>query len=603
MNSWRIALNAWQILEPADRRSGYVLMAIVVLSALSSAAMVGSFMPFLYVLAEPETIHSSQLLSAIYDRFDFRSDTQFLKALGIVCLVVILVSALLQLFRVYAVSRWCMMRMHSISRRLLATNLSQPYEYFITRNTGSLSTQILSESQAAVGQFYRPFTDGVAGVMTVSAIVGLLLIAYPVVSIAAFGIFASLYGAIFLLTKNIANRAGERRLQANKERFRMVGEALGGVKAVKMGGHEVTYSNRYNRPSLKFARAQILVAVLGEMPRHSMQAIAFAGGVIFFLFLIDGQGPGSSMLTTTVPIAGVFAAAAIRIMPELSRVYFGLVKLQAAGPAIEAICRELQPREARPQDTDEALRLTESLRFDNISYAYPGSKRGNALEKINETIRAGEKIGIVGGTGAGKTTFIDIVLGLLLPSDGVMVLDGQILMETNKRAWRKSIGYVPQQIFLSDGTVAENIAFGLADKHIDHERVETAATTAQIHDFIVHELPNGYDTEVGQNGIQLSGGQRQRIGIARALYNDPDLIVFDEATSALDNITEEKLTSAIENMSGRKTIILVAHRLSTVQKCDRIFLFENGSIVSKGSWDELQRHSPEFQAIARQPNM
>lgn len=600
MSSWRIIKGGWEILEPRDRRNAVILLLIVLLSAAASAAMVGSFMPFLYVLADPSTIHSSSVLSDAYNRFGFQTEANFLSFLGAACLGIILFAAMIQFIRVYAVARWCMMRMHSISQRLLISYLGQPYESFLSQNSGALSTQILSESQAVVAQFYRPVTEAFAGIFTVLAIFALLLFVYPIIALSTVGLFTLIYGLVFLLTKNVSTRAGARRLAANKERFRMVGEAFGGIKTVKLGGYERTYVQRYRQPSLRFARSQILISVLGELPRNSMQAVAFAGGVGFFLYLIGNQKIGSEALASAVPVAGVFAAAAVRIMPELSRIYFGMVKLQAAGPAIEAIQSELNCEQKQIAHSGKRLRLKNELEIRDVSYEYPSSNRGMALNHITDTIRAGEKIGIIGGTGAGKTTFIDIVLGLLLPTTGALILDGEVLSEDNKRAWRKSIGYVPQQIFLSDGTVAANIAFGVSDEEIDMVRVERAARIAQIHSFVVDDLPGGYQHMVGEDGVRLSGGQRQRIGIARALYDDPDLIVFDEATSALDNLTEQFVISAIEEMAGNKTLIMVAHRLSTVRNCDRIFLFENGKIVSKGGWEELEQNSVKFQTMAQQ---
>ncbi|MEM9571927.1 MAG: ABC transporter ATP-binding protein [Pseudomonadota bacterium] len=600
MSSWRIIKGGWEILEPRDRRNAVILLLIVLLSAAASAAMVGSFMPFLYVLADPSTIQSSSVLSDAYNRFGFQTEANFLSFLGAACLGIILFAAMIQFIRVYAVARWCMMRMHSISQRLLISYLGQPYESFLSQNSGALSTQILSESQAVVAQFYRPVTEAFAGIFTVLAIFALLLFVYPIIALSTVGLFTLIYGLVFLLTKNVSTRAGARRLAANKERFRMVGEAFGGIKTVKLGGYERTYVQRYRQPSLRFARSQILISVLGELPRNSMQAVAFAGGVGFFLYLIGNQKIGSEALASAVPVAGVFAAAAVRIMPELSRIYFGMVKLQAAGPAIEAIQSELNCEQKQIARSGKRLRLKNELEIRDVSYEYPSSNRGMALNHITDTIRAGEKIGIIGGTGAGKTTFIDIVLGLLLPTTGALILDGEVLSEDNKRAWRKSIGYVPQQIFLSDGTVAANIAFGVSDEEIDMVRVERAARIAQIHSFVVDDLPGGYQHMVGEDGVRLSGGQRQRIGIARALYDDPDLIVFDEATSALDNLTEQFVISAIEEMAGNKTLIMVAHRLSTVRNCDRIFLFENGKIVSKGGWEELEQNSVKFQTMAQQ---
>jgi ATP-binding cassette, subfamily B, bacterial PglK len=252
---------------------------------------------------------------------------------------------------------------------------------------------------------------------------------------------------------------------------------------------------------------------------------------------------------------------------------------------------------ARTAADGGGLRLNRTLVLEGISYAYPAAER-QAITGLDLAIAAKSRVGIVGGTGAGKTTAVDIMLGLLEPQQGTLLVDGIPITRENRLAWQRSIGYVPQQIFLSDDTVAGNIAFGRKPSDIDRAAVERAARTAELHDFVMRELPEGYDTFVGERGVRLSGGQRQRIGIARALYHDPDVLILDEATSALDNLTERAVMDAVHNLGHAKTIVMIAHRLSTVRDCDIIFMLENGRVIASGSYDELLENNRQFRALA-----
>jgi ABC-type multidrug transport system fused ATPase/permease subunit len=307
-----------------------------------------------------------------------------------------------------------------------------------------------------------------------------------------------------------------------------------------------------------------------------------------------------SGLGDTIPLIGLFAFAGQRLMPALQQLYKGLTQVRygaAAVASLHANLRENAVGEELPTIPPKGLGLRRELRLDRVSYTYPNAD-GAGLSGISLSIQSGEKIGIVGSTGAGKTTFADLVLGLLVAQSGSLSVDGTPVTNENRRAWQQSVGYVPQDIFLTDANLAENIALGVVPAEIDQARVEHCARLAQLDGFINSELPHRYETTVGERGVRLSGGQRQRIGIARALYHDADLIVFDEATSALDNLTERDLMAAIETLPGDKTIMMIAHRLSTVRICDRILLLEKGRVAGFGSWDALVATNEKFRKLA-----
>jgi ATP-binding cassette, subfamily B, bacterial PglK len=598
ISAWK---KAWALLDMRERRNAWIVLCVMIAAALASATMIGSIMPFLTVLAEPERIHSEPLLAWAYNGFDFSSEYEFLAGLGIAAFAVIIFANLVQILRVWLVARFATMRVHTLSHRLLAAYLRQPYEYFLNNHTGTMSTQILAETQQVVNQFFRPAADFIAALLTVIAIVALLIWVDPAVALIVFGLLGGIYGTIFALSRRMLVRVGKIRTQANSERYRVANEALGGVKDIKLSGRESSYVSRYQIPSLRMARSQVVAAITNETPHFAMQTVAFGGAIILCLVLLDPQSLTSgSALGGILPLLGVFAFAGQRLMPEFSRLYRSLTLLQYNSAAVDVVYDDLVGKTAGgtlPQVPPAPLGLTRELRLDAVHYHYPNANHAG-LRDITFTIHAGEKIGVVGSTGAGKTTLADIILGLLRPHKGELVVDGTPLRDEHIRAWQQSVGYVPQEIFLTDASVIENIALGVPASDINPGRVEEAARTARLDSFIREELPHGYDTTIGERGVRLSGGQRQRIGIARALYHDADLIVFDEATSALDNLTEREVMNAIEALPGDKSVIIIAHRLSTVQYCDRIIVLEKGRFAGCGRWDALMHDNPAFRKIA-----
>ncbi|MCC5966658.1 MAG: ABC transporter ATP-binding protein [Natronohydrobacter sp.] len=591
---------AWDLLDPRERRNALKVLAIAMLSAFASTAMVGAVMPFLSVLSDPSRIQDTPALAWAYARFGFTSSYSFLVALGLGALAVIVVAMAIQVLKVYAVARFAMMRVHSLSFRLMARYLGQPYEYFLDHHSGEMGTRVLAEAQEVVNRFLKPMTELITSSLTVVALVGFLLWVQPAVAFTAFALVGGVYGGTYALTRMKLRRLGQQRVAANSERFRLATEALGGVKDIKLLGRERAYVDRFRDPSHRMADVQTRAQVLSQIPKYVIQGIVFGGVVVLCLVLLDPAtfGDGTA-LATILPILGVFAFAGQRMMPELGKVYESAAKIQSGKAAVETVHADLVGASAiLPRQMPQAIGLTRALQLDHVSYRYPKADLAGVSD-IALTIRAGEKIGIVGGTGAGKTTLADIILGLLRPQAGGLVVDGTPVTDDTLRAWQQTVGYVPQEIFLTDASVAENIALGIAPEDIDQGRLMRAARIASIDTFIRTELPDGYDTTVGERGVRLSGGQRQRIGIARALYHDADLIVFDEATSALDNLTEAEVMAAIDALPGDKTVVMIAHRLSTVKRCDRIVVMEKGRMVGCDGWDALMDANAAFQRIAR----
>lgn len=592
---------ALALLTPREKRRGMLLLAIATLMALLEVVGVASVMPFLAVMADPRRIEASRLLTRLYDGLGFTSTEQFLLFLGAASFTLLVIAAVVRSFGQYALVRFAQMRRHSISERLLETYLRQPYEFFLNRHSGDLTKGILSEVDQVVSNVYQPAIFMAAQVITLAAITLLLIVIDPWVALSAGVLMAGAYSLTYWLIRGTVHRIGNTQVESNRQRFEAASEALGGIKDIKFLGREHAYLERFRRPSFEMARGIAANTTLSLVPRYAIEAIAFGGILLLSLVLLNRSGGHSdSALGEVLPLLGLYALAGYRMLPAAQAIYQSMTLMRFGAAAVDNLYADLAQREhldGLTTGTPARLALHKQVELQGVCYAYPGVSEGG-LRDINLSIPIGTTIGVVGSTGAGKTTLVDVILGLLPPQSGKILVDDLEVTAENRRGWMANIGYVPQHIFLSDSTVAQNIALGLPDEAIDRTRVQDCARLARISDFVENELSDGYDTKIGERGVRLSGGQRQRIGIARALYHDPELIVFDEATSALDNLTEQEVMRAVNTLSGSKTIIMVAHRLSTVKICDQIAVLDRGKIAGLGTYADLSRSNSAFKQIA-----
>ncbi|WP_019626585.1 ABC transporter ATP-binding protein [Thioalkalivibrio sp. ALJT] len=602
MSTFRKTLELFSARE--RRRGALVLIMVVGMAALETLG-VASILPFLAVLGDPDLVHTQPLLRAVFDGMGFVSVDAFLLFLGGGAFALVLVSTLFRSLTVYAMNRFVEMRRHAMSERLLDTYLRQPYPFFLDRHSGDLSKTILSEVDQIAHYVFRPGMQIVAYGMVVLAMVVLLVVVDPLLAVVVVGLMGGLYALIYVFARRALQHAGQDRARANGERFVAAAEALAGIKEIKLLGYEEAYLKRFRGPSMRQSSHQAFLNTLGEIPKFAVEAIAFGGVIALTLALMVLHGGASARpVNELLPILGLYAFAGYRILPAAQRVYAGFSQLRFSSALIDALHDDLVLRSSGAeiiQRSQTPLRPQAVIEMQGLTYRYPGTSRA-ALEGVNAILHTGESIGIVGGSGAGKTTLVDVILGLLRPQAGAIRVDGVSVYSSEQtlRDWQAAIGYVPQEIFLSDGSVAENIAFGVEPDRIDMERVVKAARMAQIEGFVRNELPQGFDSRVGERGVRLSGGQRQRLGIARALYHDPPILIFDEATSALDTVTEAAVMESIYALAGPKTVLMVAHRLSTVRECDRILLLDQGAVVAEGSFAELEEREPRFAALVRQ---
>jgi len=586
----------FDLLTLKERKRGMLLLGMILVMALLDMLGVASIMPFMAVLANPEIVETNAILKSIFAtslQFGVDSPQEFLFVLGIAVFVLLVGSLAFKALTTYAQLRFIQMREYSISKRLVEGYLHQPYSCFLNRHSADLGKTILSEVETIINYGITPAMKLIAQGAVAIALLTLLIVIDPKLALIVGITLAAAYGLIFKSTSGLLSRIGDERVKANQKRFTIVSEVFGAVKEVKVSGLENAYIQRFADPAQIFARHKASAQIISQLPRFALEIIAFGGMLLVVLYLMAQSGSFASALPTIT----LYAFAGYRLMPALQQIFGALTQLRFVGPALKALHKDLMIlKTAVPHSQQSAMHLNQAITLNNIVFRYPNSA-SPALNGINLSIPAKSTVGLVGATGSGKTTTVDLILGLLDAQEGMLLIDGQMITENNKRTWQNVIGYVPQQVYLTDDTVAANIAFGIEPEKVDHIALERAAKIANLHEFVINELPQQYQNIVGERGVRLSGGQRQRIGIARALYHNPQVLIFDEATSALDNLTEQAVMEAVNNLSHNITIILIAHRLSTVKKCDQIVLMEQGAIKAQGTFNELMENNALFRRM------
>lgn len=587
------------LLNPQERKRAAWLLALILGAALVEVIGVASVMPFVAVLSNPEVVESNVYLASLYEWSGFQKLRSFMIVLGVAVLIVFVSSLALKALSTYAILRFSNMRSHAFSYRLLAGYMAKPYVFFLGRNTADLSKTLFSEVGEVVNGVLLPALKMISGCIVAGLVISLLFLVEPMLTLIVGAVLGGSFFAVYVFSRKALKRFGKQRAAANTQRYVLANEALNGNKELRLLGRERSYLERFEKASETFARHQAASKAMGDIPHFAIQAIAFGGILILILYLIGRYGG----LQEAMPVIALYAFAGYRLMPAFQEMFKNSTQLRFYHAALDSLHKDLSsaalvPSVAtRPDESTETDRLHGDIELLGLTFRYPGVERA-VITDLSLKIKTGSSVAFVGSTGAGKSTVVDLMLGLLAPQAGEIRVAGQQLDARNLRSWQRNIGYVPQSIYLADATVAENIAFGIPSDQIDHAALERAARAAHIHDFIRDQLPEGYRTGIGERGVRLSGGQRQRIGIARALYHDPDVVVFDEATSALDNATEAAVMEAINELAGRKTVILIAHRLSTVKRCDAIFVLSRGRLDGVGTYDQLIEHNEAFSRMA-----
>lgn len=556
----------WALLTPVEHRKTMLMLVLVVLMALAETGSVVSIMPFLSVLGRPEIVHENAWLRHAYDALGMRDARQFIVTLGIASICVVITSSVFKMVTQHSINRFVHLLRHSISSRLLSRYLHQPYTFFLARNSSDLSKNILSETDQLLFNLVQPLSQLIAQGAVILAMALLVFFYDPLMALGVLLAISLLYGTIYTLVRKRLARIGMERVTANRDRYQACNEALGGIKDVKITHSADAYAGRFNVFSRLYSRHLATSDTLSQTPLYLVEAVGYTGLILIALLLMLR----SHDIGHVLPALGLYGFAAYRMLPAAQIVYRGFAKLKFSSPALDAIHRDLMLPESQQSPANGVLAPEREIRLEGIRFAYPSTPDRSVLEDFDLVVPANTSVGIAGRSGAGKSTVMDLLLGLLQPQAGSLSIDGVVVDAGNLANWQRAIGYVPQHIFLLDASLAANIAFGVSEADIDMLAVERAARAAQLHEFIAGELPDGYATFVGERGIRLSGGQRQRVGIARALYRDPPVLFFDEATSALDAQTEEALNEAIRELSGSKTIVVIAHKEASLRGCHEV---------------------------------
>jgi ATP-binding cassette, subfamily B, bacterial PglK len=586
------------LLTKKDRRQLLGLTITIIVVAIVEVCGIASIMPFMAVVANPEVIESNRYINLVYESLGFSDVNRFLVFLGLIVFAVILLSNALKALVLYLELRFIHFRLYHVSRRLLYSYLTRPYTYFLNQNTSVLGKNILQEVSQFTHHVLRPCTQILSRIVVVLFVLVLLLLVDPLLAVVIASILGGSYLLLYCSVQRKLAKLGEERFEANSQRSKAAGEAFGGVKDLKILGRERFFLDEFSRHAHKMEGNLVKNGLISQLPSYIMEVLAFGGILIIVLYFLMVRQD----IAQTLPVMALYAFAGYRLMPALQGIFSAVTLLRFNLPVLNTLHSDLEGVIHVPDDWQtkkiSTMPFQSTIQLQSVSFKYPGAE-AFVIEDLNLTIEKNMSVGFMGATGSGKTTTIDILLGLLTPQKGMLLIDGSLVTSSTLMRWQKNIGYVPQSIFLCDDSMTGNIAFGVPPEEVDMDAVERAAKIANLHEFVMNELPEGYATNVGEKGVRLSGGQRQRIGIARALYHDPEVLIMDEATSALDGVTEEAVIQAIKNLNGMKTIITIAHRLTTLKDCDVIYVMERGRIVEQGTFSSLSGSSPHFRAMAK----
>ncbi len=568
-----------------------------IIMAFFEVVGVASILPFMSMVLDPDQISSNQILSFLFNFFKFDNVETFLFYSGVAVLVLLAFSNFFSAFMYWAITYFSKMQGHIISMRLLKHYLSNNYLFFIERNSSDLGKNILSEIDRVVKGVVLQALQAISKAILTIVVFTFLIYINPFIAIISVLSIGGAYFIFYIISRSYLSTIGEKQSIALFHRYRTVDEAMMGIKDIKLKSLERNFIGRFRQPSIDNARFSAQGLVIAILPRYLLETVAFGGIISIILILLSND----VLISEIIPVLSLYAVAGYRLLPAVQNIYSAQSMIKYNRPALMIIINDLKEIETEEKnelsnEVDQMIKFDKKITVNDIFFKYPKSKK-NVIDGISLSILKNTSIGFAGSTGSGKTTLIDVILGLLDTKKGNIIVDETIINNQNLLSWQNKISYVPQTIFLIDESISSNIAFGIKREEIDHDKVAKAAQLANL-DRFVEDLPEKYDTLVGENGVKLSGGQRQRIGIARALYNEPEVLVLDEATSALDGITENYVMEAIESLSNKLTLIIVAHRITTIENCDMIYFLEEGKIKDYGTYNELISKNSQFKKMA-----
>ena len=586
--------------SPQEKRRLLLLAILIVITALLQVVGIASIFPFISTASDPSAVDKNPYLLAAKTYLQIKNNRDFIVVLGGGVLLTLVLTNLFLAFSTWVTMRFVVTTNNTLAFRLLQRYLNENYLFHLKRNSAELLKNLTSETNRVVNGGIMSAINIVSKGFTALCILVFLILIDPMVALIVGTVLGLSYALIYWTIRLKLSRIGIIITQLFTDRMRFINESLGGIKELKVLGREQYYLKQFREVSEEIIKHQVFNRAAVDLPRFLLETIAFGGILAMTMYLVAVRNDAQTVL----PMISLYALAGYRLMPALQGVFQSTATLKHDIAAVDLFYDDIKGTDCVPFNSfdtnaviEQPLPLSQDLVLKDIGFHYPNTTK-QAVKQLSLTIKANTSIGIVGTSGSGKSTLVDILLGLLEPQQGSIAIDGEVLTDDNLRSWQNNIGYVPQVIFLADSTVSDNIAFGIPSQDIDQQAVETAAKMANLHDFIINELEDGYQTIVGERGIRLSGGQRQRIGIARALYHNPSVLVLDEATSALDTPTEQAVMEAVYNLAHKKTIIMIAHRISTIKTCDKIIVMKNGVKVDIGAFDDLSGRNEMFRKLS-----
>jgi len=572
------------LLDSPDKKKAYLLIFLTLIMAMLDTLGVASILPFMALLSDTSLIETNSYLAYAYDFFEFKTPRDFLNSIGLAIFFIFLFSMIFKAFTTFFQLRFISNQVHKIGVRLLKGYLNQNYNWFINKNSSDLSKNIISEVDNVIHGSLSTLINLISQLLVSLAILSLIVYVDPKLAIIIGSTLSLAYLMLYKITARFVLKVGGQRVKSNKKRFISISEIFGSMKEVKLRGLESCVISSFISPSEEYAKHIATSKITAQLPKYFLESFAFGGILLVSLYQISS----SANFSSSIPIISLYAFAGYRLMPAMQQIYSSLTEINFNNSALNLLCRDINILKLNEGKTfiksSNPFAFKRNITLENISFSF--SKSQKVIKNISLEIKRNEKIGFIGPTGSGKSTLVDILTGLLEPKSGSIKVDNIPLDESSIADFQSFIGYVPQHIYLYDSSIINNIAFGEKDEGIDKDYVEFVSKIANIHEFIT-SLPGGYNTLTGERGVKLSGGQIQRIGIARALYRKPKILILDEATSALDNKTEKLVMDSIVANSEEITLIMIAHRMSSLKECDRIFSLKEGKIIASGSYAEI----------------
>ena len=586
-----------KVFSPRQRRQYFALQFLVLIMAFGEIIGIASIIPFMALVGDMSLIEQNKFISNVYKFTAISNESQFIFLVGICVLLTLLISALISMLTLWRLSMFANKVGADIADNLYFYYIKQNWLFHASGSSAEMIKKINNETTRLTNLVLMPMMQINARIVFIFILILFVFFYDPKVAIVGFSVFFIGDLFLFMLVRIRLEKNGIAISEVYENRLRLMNEAFGGIKDILLLGRDKSFIDKFHKTGKRLSFSQGTNTALAQTPRYLIELVAFGSMILLVLYLVasfDGD------LGKIIPRLSVYAVAGIKLMPAFQQTYHYLALLKGNISAFESIEEDLSKALALKSDhinmSDDIIRPKDNIELENILFKYDG-KKDSAINNLSIKIPVNSIIGLVGPSGSGKSTLVDIILGLIEPQKGNLKVDNVLIDNNNSRLWQNSIGFVPQNIFLSEGTISENIAFGIEKNEINIDKVNSALKLSNLYEF-VQNLDLGVDTKVGERGVQLSGGQRQRIGIARALYNDSDILIFDEATSSLDGLTEKTIMESIQNFSGKKTIIIVAHRLKTIQNCDQIFFIDNGEVIDKGSYAELIKKNEKFRNMA-----